>query len=97
VQTDTPLERFPETSEIAGCGVEQHYRPDETGEKLGLSVPAVRALERRGELRGIRIAGRLRFSASAINEYLGRCANAPRRLPPPELLANAGRRPRRRR
>jgi hypothetical protein len=94
VQTDVSVAA---TFETPGSSVEQHFTPKGTGEKLSLSIPAVRALERRGELRGVRIAGRLRFSASAINEYLARCANAPRRIPPPELLANAGRRSKRRR
>jgi excisionase family DNA binding protein len=71
--------------------VEQHFRPEDTAARIAVTVPTVRALERRGELRGVRIAGRLRFSASAINEYLKRAAMAPRRTPPPELLAHGGR------
>jgi excisionase family DNA binding protein len=88
VQTETAAEtRTPQAE-----SVEQHYTPPETAGLVKVKVQTVRALERRGELRGVRIGGRLRFSASAINEYLSRAASAPRRTPPPELLEHGGRR-----
>jgi len=76
--------------------IEKHYDPEAAAEMLSLSVPTIRALERRGDLRGVRLAGRLRFAASEIAAYIDRCKDAPRRTAPPELL-KAGGRPRGRR
>ena len=76
--------------------MEAYLSAERTAAVLDLSVPTIRRLERRGELRGVRLAGRLRFPASAIRTYLNSCASAPRRTPPPELIA-AGGRPRGRR
>jgi len=77
--------------------VERHFTPREAADLLALSVATIRSLERRGELHGIRLAGRLRFPESDVSRYLAKAADAPRRTPPAALLANAGRRPRRRR
>jgi len=77
--------------------IEQYFRPEDAAARLALSLPTIRRLERAGELRAVRLAGRLRFPASSIREYVERCASAPRRVPPPELLAHAGRRLRTRR
>jgi len=80
----------------AFSAIEQHHSPEGVAAKLGLSTPTIRRLERLGLIRGVRLAGRLRFTESAVREYLDNCASAPRRTPPPELL-EAGGRPRGRR
>ena len=41
---------------------------------LGVSSAAVYKLCQRGELRGVRIGGALRFQPAAIDEYITRCA-----------------------
>ena len=79
------------------AGVEQYLRPEDAAARLALSLPTIRRLERAGELRAVRLAGRLRFSEATIREYVDRCATASRRVPPPGLLENAGRYERRRR
>lgn len=73
------------------ASVVQLLTPQETADRLRLSIGTVRRLEKSGQLSGFRLAGRLRFSATAINAYLGSCAEVPRRQPPPELLAAGGR------
>jgi excisionase family DNA binding protein len=40
--------------------------------RLGVSAASVYKLCQRGELRGLRIGGALRFQPSAVDEYLGR-------------------------
>lgn len=77
-------------------GLERHYSPEGAAELLALSVQTIRRLERVGELQGVRLAGRLRIPESSIVAYIDRCQDAPRRLPPRELIA-AGGRPRGRR
>ncbi len=42
--------------------------------RLGLSSASVYKLFQRGELRGMRIAGAIRFSPQVIDEYVTRCA-----------------------
>jgi excisionase family DNA binding protein len=42
--------------------------------RLGLSSASVYKLCQRGELRGLRIGGALRFSSQVIDEYITRCA-----------------------
>ena len=72
-------------------GAERLFPPVHLAELWDVSVPTVRRLERQGKLRGVRIAGQLRFPESAIREFLEKAAFAPRRQPPPELLAAGGR------
>jgi excisionase family DNA binding protein len=79
------------------AAVEQHFTPEHFAELVELSVQTARRLEARGEIRGVRIAGRLRFPESEVRAFLARCATAPRRTPPPELIAAGGRPPGRRR
>jgi excisionase family DNA binding protein len=40
--------------------------------RLGVSAASVYKLCQRGELRGLRIGGALRFQPTAVDEYLGR-------------------------
>ena len=75
----------------------QLFTPLEVAGILRLAVPTIYSLERRGVLRGVRPAGVLRFYAEEVKAFLERAAAAPRRVPPPALLAQAGRRGRRRR
>jgi excisionase family DNA binding protein len=42
--------------------------------RLGLSSASVYKLCQRGELRGLRIGGALRFSPQVIDDYVARCA-----------------------
>ncbi len=42
--------------------------------RLGLSSASVYKLCQRGELRGMRIGGALRFSPQVVDEYVTRCA-----------------------
>jgi len=72
-------------------GIEQHFDARAVAVLLALSQQTIYRLEREGKLRGIRLAGQLRFSESAIHEFLVRAAEAPRRVPPPQLLAAGGR------
>lgn len=76
--------------------LEPHYSSRTVADRfLEVSIPTVRRLERSGVLRSIRVAGQVRFPESAIREYLAEAAKAPRREPPPELLAAGGRPPKR--
>jgi hypothetical protein len=75
--------------------IERHLSPRNFGALIDYSVPGVYSLERRGLIRGIRIGNRLRFPESAVREFLLRCADAPRRTPPSELIAAGGRPPKR--
>jgi excisionase family DNA binding protein len=70
---------------------QQLFDPPTVAARLAVKVGTVRALERRGELRGLRVAGRLRFSASAIADYLTSAESAPRRTPPEGLMLHGGR------
>lgn len=60
-----------------------------------LSKPTIRTAEREGELPGYRVRGRLLFRRSDVLEWIERGRTAPRRIPPPELLAAGGRPPKR--
>src|SRR5260370_32110877 len=42
--------------------------------RLGLSLASVYKLCERGQLRGLRIGGALRFSPQLIDQYIARCA-----------------------
>jgi predicted DNA-binding transcriptional regulator AlpA len=55
------------------------------------SAPTIRSAERRGELPAYRVCGRLLFRLSDVLEWIEKGRTAPRRVPPPELLAAAGR------
>ena len=51
----------------------------------------VRNAERRGKLPAYRPLGRLRFKLSDVVAFIESSRNAPRRVPPPQLLEHAGR------
>lgn len=69
---------------------------NEAAERTAFSPVTLRAAERRGELRAFRLLGRLRFRASDLEAWIQSGLSVPRRVPPPELLATAARRGRRR-
>ena len=60
----------PAPDPAAPAAVERHYTPGAASDLLALSIPTLRRLERDGLLRGVRLAGRLRFPAGAIQAYL---------------------------
>ena len=50
--------------------------------RLGLSSASVYKLFQRGELRGMRIGGALRFSPQVLDEYVNGCGGAPGAVDP---------------
>lgn len=63
-------------------------------EITGLKPPTLRNAERRGDIIGYRILGRLRFKVADVIEFMERGREAPRRIPPAGLLESAARRKR---
>lgn len=69
----------------------------EAAELTRFGCATLRNAERAGKLPGYRVLGRLRLRLSDVLAWIELGRTAPRRVPPPELLAHAGRRSKRRR
>jgi excisionase family DNA binding protein len=52
--------------------IDRHYTTAEVAALLSVNPETVRRLAARGQLRFVRVAAELRFSESAIREYLDR-------------------------
>lgn len=64
----------------------------EVADLTRLSVPTIRAAERRGLLPAIRLVGRIRFREADVAAFIATGENAPRRRPPPEVIEASRRR-----
>lgn len=89
--------RTPETIEIEDGGrIDRWIDLSAACEITALAAATLRNAERRGEIPGYRLLGRLRFRVSDLMEWIEAGRSAPRRTPPPELITAARRRRRRR-
>ena len=92
---DTP--RTLDTIELEGGGrISRWVGLPAASEITGLAPPTLRNAERRGDIPGYRVLGRLRFRVADLLTWMEAGRAAPRRTPPPELIAAASRRRRRR-
>jgi excisionase family DNA binding protein len=74
-----------------GATLDRFLTIGEAADLTRFGCATLRNAERAGKLPGYRVLGRLRFKLSDVLAWIEAGRTAPRRLPPPELLAHGGR------